>query len=41
MSRGTLEREVSELAIYVERVSLKRKSVFGEARFWKETAEGH
>jgi hypothetical protein len=41
MSRGTLAREVSELAIHVEELSMKRKSVFGEARFWKNTAEGH
>jgi hypothetical protein len=41
MSRGTLALEVSELAIYVEQVSIQRKSVFVEARFWKKTAEGH
>jgi hypothetical protein len=41
MLRGTLAREVSELVIYVEQVSMKRKSVFGGERFWKQAAEGH
>jgi hypothetical protein len=41
MLRGTLAREVSEVAIYVEQVGMKRKSVFGGARFWEQAAEGH
>jgi hypothetical protein len=33
MSRRTLAREVSELAIHVEQVSMKRRSVFGGQDF--------
>jgi hypothetical protein len=41
MLKGTLASEVSELAIYVEQVRMMRKGIFGEARFWKQAAEGH
>jgi hypothetical protein len=40
MLRGTLAREASELAIYVEQVNMNRKWVFGEVRSSKQAAEG-